>query len=86
LNRSATTKEATVGLDETLDSILIGRKRRQCKTCAMVTAGLLADHWLVAAVERGGAPNVSRALSEYYPDADTPGSDAIRNHLANHVA
>ena len=72
-------------LDTTLDAILEKQQRRQCKTCKLVEAGLVTDVWLVDAVARGGAPNVSKALTQHF-SSEAPGSDAIRNHLAQHVA
>jgi hypothetical protein len=73
-------------LDDVIDRALAKGKgpSGQCRTCQIVRDGLLSDEKLAEGVKVLGAPKVAAEIRAKLEDA--PGPDAIRRHLANHVA
>jgi hypothetical protein len=75
-------------LDDVLDRALAERPTggsSKCMTCQLVRAGMLSNEKLAESVEALGAPKAAAVLRAA-GQADVPSGDAIRRHLANHVA
>jgi hypothetical protein len=75
-------------LDDVLDRALAEKSTggsSQCKTCQLVRDGLLSNEKLAESVDVMGA-NRAAAVLRAAGLADVPSGDAIRRHLANHVA
>ena len=72
-------------LDEAFNRALAEAKNStRCQTCQLIEDGETTDDKLAEWVSALGAPKVSAFIRAELGDA--PGPDAIRRHLANHVA
>ena len=71
--------------DEAIERVLDDApKHPQCKTCRLVRDTDMTDDRLTGYFDTIGAPKLAAALRLHYGDGPSP--DAIRKHLANHVA